>query len=58
MKVFSVQEIKTRLIAGASDEDLMQTYGLSPAELKTLLGQLIVAVAQCSTYVRISEATN
>jgi|WetSurMetagenome_2_1015567.scaffolds.fasta_scaffold1458841_1 hypothetical protein len=53
MKIFSVEEIKTHVNEGTSDDELMQTYGLSPDELKALYHQLIKAMAAGSTYVQI-----
>jgi hypothetical protein len=53
MKTLSVEEIKTHLNEGTSDDELMRAYGLSPSELKALYEQLIRAVSHGSRYVHI-----
>jgi hypothetical protein len=55
MKTLSVKEIRTRLENDAPDQELMQTYGLSPEELQALYEQLISAVADGSPYVHIGD---
>jgi hypothetical protein len=58
MKTLSVEEIKTRLNEGSSDEELMRAYGLTPEELKALYDQFIKAMADGSLYVHISHDQN
>jgi hypothetical protein len=58
MKTFSVEEIRTRLIKDTPDEELMQSYGLSPNELRCLYDRLVRAMAHGSSYVHIGNDTN
>jgi hypothetical protein len=58
MKTLSVEEIKTQLNEGTSDDELMRAYGLSPRELKALYDQLIRAVSHGLLYVHISHDEN
>jgi hypothetical protein len=58
MKTLSVKEIRTYLIKDTPDDELMQTYGLSPEELQALYEQLIRAMSDGSLYVRIGHEIN
>jgi hypothetical protein len=58
MKTFSVQELKTHLNGGTSDEVLMHAYGLSREELKGLYDQLIKALAAGTPYVHLRQDEN
>jgi hypothetical protein len=58
MKILSVEEIKTHLNEGTSDDEIMRAYGLSSDELKCLYERLIKAVADGSRFVRMSRETN
>jgi hypothetical protein len=57
MKTLSVEEIKTRMNEGATDDELMQDYGLTPEQLKEFFDQLMTAMAQGSPYVSIADKT-
>lgn len=58
MKTLSVEEIKTRLNEGTSDDQLMRAYGLTLEQLKALYDQLVIAMAGGSPYVYISHNDN
>lgn len=58
MKVLSVEEIKSHLNKGTPDDELMRAYGLSPEELRHLFDRLIKAMADGSSYVRMTQETN
>ena len=58
MKTSSVKEIITRLNEDNPDNELMETYDLSPDELNGLYEQLFVAMAEGSLYVHTGADTN
>jgi hypothetical protein len=58
MEILPVEEIKAHLNEGATDDELMRAYRLSPDELKALYDQLIRAVADGSLYVHINHDGN
>jgi hypothetical protein len=58
MKTFSVEEIKTLVIEGASDDELKRIYELSPEELAALYDQVAKAMIDGSPYVQIGHDQN
>jgi len=54
-KIILVEELKSDLNEGMSDEELMKKYGLSEKGRKALIDSLLKAISSGSWYIRFEE---